>query len=171
MGQSRCRGQNANCGMKRQVVFSAIGHSRQNTGLDGNQRSDYRFRPCPVEKDKGPGRSWKREREDEETILPGGGVDDPAHVGGLLGADVRASRLLSRGASTRLYATVLRAVRVPAGGSGGWLRRAKPKLERAGGRIVPDLLCSASESLRRSVHDLPSVVLIVPATQLGIAIT
>ncbi len=156
--------------MKRQVVFSAIGYSQQNTGLDGNQRSDYRFRPCPVEKDKGPGRSWKREREDEETILPGGGIGDSAGVGRLLGADVRASRLLPRGAPTRLFATVLCAVRLPAGGSGGWLRRAKPKLERAGGRNVADLLCSTRESLRRSAHDLLSVVLIVPVAQLGITI-
>jgi hypothetical protein len=123
---------------------------------------------CPVKRDKGPGRSWKREREDEETILPGSDVGDLAGVSGLYTLLVRASRILSAGSCSWLFASVLCAVRMPAGGPGGWLRRTDPKLERAGSQHLPDRLCS--RSLRQSAHDLLSAVLIVPAAQLGIAI-
>ena len=94
----------------------------------------------------------------------------PAGVGGLHTFLVRASRVLSDRACSRLFTAVLRALRVSAG-SGGWLRRAERKLERTGGRFrwdLPARLCA--KSLRRSAHDLASVVFIVPATQQGIAL-
>lgn len=79
---------------------------------------------------KGPGVARKWERDDGETHLSGGDVGGLAGVSRLLAQHLRASWILSAGASGRVYAAVLCAVRVP---TGGRLCPRYPKLERAGG--------------------------------------
>lgn len=117
----------------------------------------------------GPGRSWRREREDGKTILPGGNHDGAVAGDGLPRTDVRTTWLLQSAAS-RLFGELLCAV-LP--GRSGRLRRAGFRLERAGGCARGWYLSARlrpCQSLRESAHHLLTVMSIVPAAQRNISL-
>jgi hypothetical protein len=121
----------------------------KNTGLDGNERSDYRTRPCPVKRSDEPGGSGGGS-ENGKTVIPRGDADEPPGFVRLLAEHVRASWLLSGGdaGSRALLRPVLSAVCA----GGGWLRDGGPAhLERAGGGAggEPRLLLPASAASLR----------------------
>src|SRR5690348_13775023 len=57
MQKSECRMQNEKTSFFNSAFCILTSALQKNTGLDGNERSDYRTRPCPVQQSNKPGGS------------------------------------------------------------------------------------------------------------------